>query len=163
MAPTITFQVIGTPRPGGSKTGFYNKKLARVMMVDASGQKGKDWRTSVQAAAMEAYDGPLLQGAVRLYLHFLFSRPKSHYGTGRNASRLKPSAPQYHTQKPDLTKIVRSVEDALAGIVWKDDSQVTAGSPSKSWIGGADRSGVYVTITPLEERDTHADARGDDG
>ena len=153
MALTISFQVIGTPRTAGSKKAFYNKKLKRSMIVDDAGQKGKDWRVAVQAAALGAYDGPLLQGPVLRKFSFCFSRPKSHYGTGRNADKLKPSAPSFHTQKPDLTKIVRAVEDALTGIVWKDDSQVVDGLPSKKWVGKDDRSGVTVWITDLEGDD----------
>ena len=40
-------------------------------------------------------------------MNFRFVRPKSHYGTGRNAKKLKPSAPPHHTQKPDATKLLR--------------------------------------------------------
>ena len=153
MAQTITFQVYGTPRPGGSKNAFYNKKLQRAMVVDASGQKGKDWRTYVQAAAMEAYRGPLLQGAVVLEVEFRFQRPKSHYGTGRNSDILKPSAPKYHTQKPDRTKVLRSLEDALTGVLWKDDSQVVSGLPSKSWVHKWERPGAVVTVETLGDSD----------
>ena len=51
----VKFRVYGLPKPGGSKTGFYNKKLKRVMLVDAS--DNKDWRNNVRFSALEAYAG----------------------------------------------------------------------------------------------------------
>ena len=153
MAQTITFQVYGTPRPGGSKTAFFNKKLGRAMVVDASGQPGKDWRTSVQAAAMEAYRGPLLQGPLDLFITFGLARPKSHYGTGRNADRLKPSAPPYPTKPPDTTKLVRALEDALTGILWRDDAQVVRQTVRKVYAAHGRRPGAVVTVETLGDFD----------
>ena len=145
----ITFQVIGEPKPGGSKTAFYNKKLNRAMVVDASGRPGKQWRDSVKAAAMEAYNGPLLTGPLFLRVAFRLSRPKGHFGTGRNADKLKPTAPTYPCKKPDTTKLMRSLEDALTGVLWRDDVQVVHQYANKVWADIGWRPGAYVTVEEL--------------
>ena len=119
----IKFRVIGIPKPGGSKTGFYNKKTGRVMIVDAC-KKVKQWRDSVISASSEAYQKAPLTNPIRLNVTFYMPRPKNHYGTGKKLGVLKPNAPKYHTCKPDHIKLLRSTEDSLTKILWRDDSQI---------------------------------------
>jgi len=129
----IEIFVPGIPRPGGSKRVWKNKYTGKFNTVDA-GKYTKEWRAVVSHFANEAMrNKELLTGAVELNIEFYFARPKSHYGTGRNSLKLKPSAPEHHTQKPDRTKLLRSTEDALKGIVWRDDSQVIGGDVRKDW------------------------------
>lgn len=154
----IRFFVHGVPATAGSKRGmpiYRGKKGAKeftghVAVVDSSGQRGKEWRTDVKNAARKAYSGPLLNGPLRLDLGFSFARPKNHYGSGRNARTLKNSAPDRHVVKPDVLKLARAVEDALTGIVWVDDSQITHEVLSKGYAVGPTGSGCVITITPKE-------------
>lgn len=115
--------VPGRPAPQGSKRGYYNKKTNRVHMVESS-DKVKPWRQSVTHAVLQAGVGQLA-GPVTVELFFLLPRPKSHYGTGRNASKLKPSSPRFPAVRPDLDKLVRSTLDGMddAGL-FEDDSRV---------------------------------------
>jgi crossover junction endodeoxyribonuclease RusA len=119
----IQFTVYGEPATAGSKRGFYNKALGRVIMAPDN-KRQKPWMQQVAGTAREAYRGELLTGPVRLRVTFNLQRTKGHFGTGKNAGIVKASAPEHHTKKPDLTKLVRAIEDALTGIIWKDDSQV---------------------------------------
>lgn len=120
----ISFTVHGQAQPAGSKRGFYNKKSKRVIITDASA-KSRPWKAVVSDAAAEAMAGmPLLDGPLMLGLEFYFPRPKGHYGTGRNAGTVRASAPPIPTVKPDLLKLARAVEDALTGIVYRDDAQI---------------------------------------
>lgn len=142
----ISFTVLGIPAPGGSKKGFYIKSIKRVVMAPAS-NKTKPWMALVSAAAKEAYQGPLLEGPLKLRFDFYMLRPKGHYGTGRRASILKGIAPSFHTIRPDLTKLERSTEDALTGIIFRDDSQVAMKQTQKIYI---ERDpGVKITISTL--------------
>ena len=84
----------------------------------------EDWKAAVAFGAREVFHGEPLLEALVLHLLFTRTRPKSHFGTGKNAGILKASAPDSPSSKPDLTKLVRAVEDSLTGIVWKDDAQV---------------------------------------
>lgn len=121
----VAFVVNGLAAPAGSKRGFVNRRTGGVIITDAS-KRSKPWQARVAAAAAEAMDGPLLDGPLELTLVFVLPRPKGHYGSGRNASSVRASAPAFPTVKPDVSKLVRAVEDALTGIVWRDDAQVIA-------------------------------------
>lgn len=149
---SITFFVPGVPKPGGSKRGFpFRRKNGRlgVRMTDDS-RYGPAWRRTVQAFAVAARVGPPLKGPLRLTMIFDMPRPRSHYGTGRNADTLKASAREYPTTKPDLTKILRSTEDALTGILWVDDAQVVATEVRKRYADPSGVSVIVATMTPDE-------------
>lgn len=88
---------------------------------------------------------------MRLELRFFSERPKNHYGTGRNTGRLKSSAPPYKITNPDLTKLTRAVEDALTGIIWKDDSQVVQQETMKRYCRGYEKHGVLIIIKTIIE------------
>lgn len=75
---------------------------------------------------------------------FLFSRPKAHYGSGKNATLLKPSAPFWHTSTPDSDNLAKFVGDALNGIFWKDDSCIARMQLEKKYTEGA--AGVLVEV-----------------
>jgi len=117
----VTFTVYGVAQPAGSKTAGRTK--GGKLFVRDSARKGAPWRQHVAQAAGEAMNGAgLLDGALSLTVRFYVPRPKSHYG----ARGLRPSAPPYPTTRPDITKLLRAVEDACTGIVWRDDAQVIA-------------------------------------
>ena len=153
MTVELNFFVPGTPAPGGSKTGFYNKKLKRVMMTPAS-KKTKPWMATVSGVVASQYDGPLLQGALRLDMQFRMLRPKGHYGSGRNAGVIKPQfVNAFPTVKPDLTKLIRSTEDALKGILWRDDCQVVSQVTSKIYVERDPGVDISVsTLARIEEK-----------
>lgn len=142
----VAFTVYGKPEPAGSKRAHAIRKggelTGRVAVMDAN-PKAKGWQEAVKWAAVDAmlhrphdqdvhvedaatYNGdPLpLRGALVLNVTFYVKRPKAHFGTGRNAEVLKPSAPAYPTTKPDTTKLVRAIEDAMTGLVYRDDAQL---------------------------------------
>jgi Holliday junction resolvase RusA-like endonuclease len=120
---TLTFSIIGTPAPQGSKT------KNRYGAVYESSAKVKPWRQDVRAAGLDAMhaagDLRFPTGPVIVGIRFRLARPKGHYGTGRNAGQLRPSAPKVPDVKPDIDKLVRSTLDGMgeAG-VWRDDCQV---------------------------------------
>jgi Holliday junction resolvase RusA-like endonuclease len=71
---------------------------------------------------------------VRCDLTFRMPRPKGHLGTGKNAQKIKESAPRQPTGRPDMDNLAKAVYDALtAAGVWSDDSQVTNGRVRKRW------------------------------
>ena len=150
----IEFFVPGIPKTAGSKKYMgHNKKTHKPIIIDTC-EKGGDWRAAVQAFAVKACDGkPLMSGPIYLHTSFYFARPKAHYGTGKNAQVLKPSAPKHHTKKPDTTKLLRAVEDALKGVIWHDDSQVIKQMTCKEYVCryADDKPGAYVYIEDYAE------------
>jgi len=121
----LEFFVPGIPAPGGSKRFMgLGKRTGRAILIDAGGQRTKDWRACVGLAGSLAAK-VVLQGPLELTCVFTMPRPKYHFHTGKaKRGQLREDAPQYHTTKPDTTKLLRSTEDALKGITWLDDSQV---------------------------------------
>lgn len=147
----ISFTVIGKPATSGSKRGFAIKKggqyTGKVVMIGDCARE-KDWKAVVSmyaAAAMKqaGNDGPTDE-PVSLEVQFLMERPRSHFNTKGDVKKASPLYPQ---SKPDLTKLLRCLEDALHGIVWKNDSQVCNQAQIKRYTGKGAQA--IVTITPL--------------
>jgi Holliday junction resolvase RusA-like endonuclease len=154
----VVIVVDGEAQPAGSKTSWVpkgkdGKPIERagggiiVNTADAN-KKAKPWQRDVAAAASVQYDGPLLLGPLRVELIFYRPRLKGHFGSGRNAEVLKDSAPAYPTSRPDALKLARGVEDALTGIVWRDDAQIVDEMIGKRW--GKPRCEIKVWPTEHE-------------
>jgi Holliday junction resolvase RusA-like endonuclease len=130
LAYTLT--VRGLPAPQGSKSfkGMRPGKDGRMIAnMQESSKKVKPWRQDVKAAAMEAREEvvgltrtgaavvarPPIDAPVRMVITFTLPKPTS-------APKRKRTFPM---RTPDLSKLVRSTEDALtdAGI-WADDARV---------------------------------------
>lgn len=145
----IRFFVPGVPAPGGSKTPMRNPHTGKIYVKDAC-KRNPAWRDRVASFALEAMAGRRpMEGPIRMTLYFMLPRPKSHYGTGKNADKLKDTAPIYHTSKPDATKLVRSTEDALTGILWRDDAVIAQQVVDKTYEAGKG-PGVIVEVMRLE-------------
>ena len=87
----IFIPVRGLPAPQGSK-----RHIGHGIMIENS-KKVKPWRQDVRAAAIDHYEGDIIGRAVEVEIIFLFARPKIHYGTGKNANKLKQKAPEFVT------------------------------------------------------------------
>jgi Holliday junction resolvase RusA-like endonuclease len=144
---TIRFFVPGIPKPGGSKRAFYIKKLGRAIVTDAC-KDSKTWRQTVAVFAKQAYSGEPLRGPLCVTFLFTMPRPKGHYRSGAHANELRASAPTWHTNKPDLTKLIRSTEDACTGILWADDASIASQVPTKRY---GERPGVLIVVEPLAD------------
>lgn len=145
---TLSFHVPGCPQPGGSKKGFVNPKTGRVIITeDAS--RNREWRSLVVMAARQAHQGPPMEGPLHLVVNFHVTRPKGHYRTGKNASELRAGAPRFPTSKPDLTKLLRSTEDALTDAgVWRDDAQIVTQYVTKRY---APKAGANITVEEIDD------------
>jgi Holliday junction resolvase RusA-like endonuclease len=145
---TVSFVCVGTPQPAGSKTAFRDPRTDRVIVKDDN-PKTKPWKKAVAKSALPAMTGrPLLDGPVSILIVFFLDRPKGHYGTGRNAERVKDFAPARPIVRPDVLKLARAVEDALTGVAYEDDAQIVREHLEKHY-GSPAR--VVVEITPLED------------
>lgn len=136
----ITFIVAGmAPAPQGSK------RLVGRSLVESS-RNVKPWRLLVQTAAIETHH-PTIYGPVSLSVVFLFPRPKGHL---RKDGSLKPSAPRWHTVRPDGSKLLRSTEDALVDAqLLADDSLICLSHYTKRYCRAPERPGALITIHEL--------------
>ena len=112
----IEFTAYGTPAPQGSKKFVGTDKAGRGILVESS-KKVRPWRMDVKMAAEAArkahgctFDGPLVVSMV-----FTVKKPSS-------APKSRQTWPD---RMPDLSKLLRSTEDAItdAGL-WADDARV---------------------------------------
>lgn len=139
---TLRFEVFGKPAPAGSKRGFpirrKNGQIGVAMSDDS--KRSKPWQAAISAAGAEAMNGqPILEGALHVEFVFLLARPKGHIGK----RGLRPSAPMYPTTRPDCLKLSRAAEDALTGIVWRDDAQIVEERIVKQY---GEPEGVAITV-----------------
>jgi Holliday junction resolvase RusA-like endonuclease len=136
----IEFTVFGQPQTAGSKKGFYQPKLKRVIITDDN-KKSRSWKEQVASAAHQAYAGPLLREALSMTLVFYRVRPKGHFksdGTFSKAADCRPKT------RPDLLKLTRAVEDALKGVIYVDDAQIVSETLRKRW-GEPSRVDVLIS------------------
>ena len=142
----VRFFVPGIPKPAGSKRSMIHPKTRKAITLDAN-KKTKPWQADVKyhaSKAMHAKD-PVL-GPVKLLVSFSFPRPKCHYRTGKKSHLMKDCAPVYHTNAPDLSKLIRAIEDAMIGVVYVDDRQV---AETFSLKGYDSKPGASITVMTL--------------
>lgn len=147
---SIIIRVHGTPRPQ-PRQRHWAKQTKKGDIVSGSHDPGTadEWKALIREVAADDVPKSRLVGGISVTAIFMFQRPKSHFGTGRNADRLKPKAPKYHVQRPDRDNCEKALTDTLSKMgFWKDDDQVCAGEIKKDWV--IDHPGVWVRIEPLE-------------
>lgn len=144
----VTFTVLGTPIAQGSK-----RHVGRGIMVESS-KHLKPWRALVTSAAHEvmvANNMRPLTGPLTLNVTFRFARPRKHFHTGKRSEVLRPDAPVFHTTMPDVEKLVRSINDAMADAgVMLNDSQVSVVHARKVYVRPGETPGAYVVVEMLD-------------
>jgi crossover junction endodeoxyribonuclease RusA len=151
---TMHIRINGIPAPQGSK-----RHVGNGVMIESSKAVGP-WRDAVRhecQVALAAGAVPYARGlGLRVNIVFYFPRPVSHLGTGRNAGRVKPGAPDWPAVKPDRDKLERAVLDGLsAGGAWWDDCQVCTGTTIKMYADHGEATGcdVWISLAPPVNRE----------
>jgi Holliday junction resolvase RusA-like endonuclease len=140
----IRFTVFGEAQPAGSKRAFMRPGMKFPVVVDDN-PKSKDFKGSVAREAAKAMNGAaLLDGPLFLEVTFYRVRPKGHCGK----HGVRRSAPSHPDTKPDLLKVTRGVEDAMEGIVYRNDSQI-CGEALVKLFGEPAR--VEITVSSIQE------------
>jgi Holliday junction resolvase RusA-like endonuclease len=120
----IQFTVYGEPVAQGRP---------RATMIDGhirmyDPKKSRDFKEYVKLVASEHRPEKLLEGPISLVVKVYkptlksFSKKKK---AAAEAGQLRP------TSKPDVSNYLKLIEDALTGVIWKDDSQIIDCSISK--------------------------------
>lgn len=136
----ISLTILGEPK--AQKRHRHVKMGSFVRTYDPSTANKKDLLHIVQQQAPPApIDTP-----IRVDIDFYFSRPKGHYGTGKNANVLKDTAPILHTTKPDIDNCFKFVTDALSGVFYKDDNLICETHLKKLY---SDKPRIEITIATL--------------
>lgn len=136
----LAFTVPGEAAPQGSMKAFTPKGWTRPVLT-SDNPRMKPWRAMVAAAALDAQ---FTQGtwpcvstqAIRLDIVCAFVRPASV------SVRKRPA----HTVKPDASKLLRAIEDALTTILWRDDAQIVTACISKAYAPATEPAHVEIRI-----------------
>ncbi len=148
MSETIKFTVWGEAKPAGSKRAFAIRRNGiptRQIAVTDANPKSKSWKQEVSAAAFNACRGRMIDGPLKVTMNFYRPRPKCHFGAkGMSKKGMASTAP---TMKPDVLKLARGVEDAMSGVVYRDDSQIVVEVLTKNW---GETARCEVTIEAVE-------------
>lgn len=155
----IKLRVLGTPATAGNKTAIPFRRKDGSLGVNVREGKTKDaarraaeWRATLQLHAEKAMEGrALLDGPIEMLWTFTKARPAGHFKKDGSLSAEGRRAGRYVTTRPDSIKLVRSVEDALTGIVWNDDAQVAHHDMRRLW---GHHNVTEVTITTLDNTPT---------
>lgn len=144
----MVITVYGLPAPQGSKR-FVGMKGGKGIMVESS-KNVRPWREAVKWAALEArkvvdYRNSCFTGPLSVQMTFTVPKPKSAPKTRRT----------FPDRKPDLSKLVRSTEDALTDAgVWEDDARVVVCRAMKAYPSegkdALDAPGAVIRIEELE-------------
>lgn len=136
MADKLFITVYGLPAPQGSK-----RHVGKGIMIESSA-KVQPWREAVKMAALVAMGGSPdgVSGPISVQMIFTMNRPKTAPRTRKHPDR-----------KPDLSKLIRSTEDALTDIgAWEDDARVVSCLALKVFPGCHDHalatSGAVIII-----------------
>lgn len=141
--PIFKATVYGTPEPAGSKKAVsWQARDGRsgTNVIDANPRAAK-WKNQVAQVAGGIWEGHrLIDDPIEVKFVFYVARTKGHYGTKGN---LLPSAPRWPAKRPDALKLARAVEDALTGVVYRDDSLIVRELLEKEW---GEQERVEITI-----------------
>jgi len=122
------------------KLNFEIKPMAKQSFrTTRTGQKYLDasvikYRKAIRNMAilqMRKQKAEKIEGAVNMNIVYSFRRPKSLNKKERNEIDSGKTVPK--TTKPDIDNLTKAILDALNGIVWKDDAQVTQINIQKIW------------------------------
>lgn len=136
----VTIRVFGTPAPKGSKTAFVrNGRAVVVEGASATGrQKLASWASEVAREARNERPDVPMQGPVLTDITFYMPRPKS----AKNKV--------FCDKRPDLDKLVRATYDALSGVIFEDDSQVSVETAVKLYATPEEPPGAVIVVTQLQ-------------
>ena len=138
---TYTAVVLGEPvaqgRPRFSRQGGF------VKAYDPA--KSRDYKSYVRLiAAQNAPDSPV-EGAIEFSLRIYRAIPKGMPKYKREAAKAGTLRP---VTKPDVSNVLKGVEDALKGVWYKDDSQIVGFGVLGKWYD--ERPRIEIMMRELE-------------
>lgn len=99
------------------------KQRARTLKTGRSytPKETVNYETLVKLAYSQLENKKYFEGPLKVYITAYFSIPTS---TSKGKTNLMMSGKMRPTKKPDMSNIIKIIEDALNGIAYKDDCQI---------------------------------------
>lgn len=134
LDPDLAFTIYRDKVPTqGSKTSFKHARTGKVITKESS--KGlRSWRNDVANAAIAAYgEGRSLMTGPILMRTVIYRAPTQGLTLKDGSLSAKGKREPVPITRPDLLKQMRGIEDALTGVIYKDDSQISDHSVMGRW------------------------------
>ena len=125
----ISFVAYGSPVP---KARARTVRTASGRTVTYTPKQTASWEESVKIQALKHRPDKLFDGPLSLEVTFYLLKPKS-----------RPKRERYPDRKPDLDNLVKSVKDALEGVIYTNDSRIVREVVTKLY---GDPPRVEITI-----------------
>jgi len=122
----LPFEPVAKGRPRLSKYGAYTPEKTRKAELNIK-------------IFLQIKKAPLFESPVALELLFKMKRPKSV------SKKKRPE----HTVKPDLSNLIKLVEDAANRILYNDDSQILEIKARKEYAEEGEAPGTFLKIINL--------------
>jgi len=121
----IPITPMAAPRPRVTRNGTYNDP------------KYTNYKKAIALYCMKHFG--VSDKPIAMYVDFMFEQPKSW-------SKKKKEETLWHTSKPDIDNLQKGIKDALSGIAYVDDSQVSYVIAKKQY---SHTVGIMLEITEL--------------
>lgn len=111
----ITIFIHGNPVPQ-ARPKFFRSKRGFVGAYEP--QNSRSWKDTVRSQLIDAMNKrniPIISVPIHLSLSFFFTKPKS-----------LPKKVKFHTKKPDLDNLIKSLADAMSSIIITDDNLIVS-------------------------------------
>jgi len=108
--------------------------------------KSRNWKELVRTAATAQAsrdDWDVYHGAVEMFIYTHIPIPKSWSSVKKERAKRGDVAP---ISRPDVSNYAKGIEDALNGVIYQDDSQITKLTVSKEY---SDKPGVIVRVEKM--------------
>lgn len=135
-----TFTILGNPRGQGRPKATIRGRHAGVYET----AKDKMYKENIAAQVVQQKPQYIEGQPIILKALFYLPRPQYHFNVkGEVKERFRCTLP---TGKPDLSNLIKAVEDSLNGIVWSDDSLICGyGNSGKFYTESSPRIVLEVT------------------
>lgn len=132
MPCILDVRIFGEPVAQGRARAriFDHGGRARVSMYDPA--NARDWKRTVLTQVLPAKPEAPVEGALAMGVTFFLRRPQS-----------LPKRERHPVKRPDLSNLLKAVEDALKGVVYRDDSQIVRLDVEKRYDAAP---GVRITL-----------------
>ena len=128
---TISFTVYGNPVP---KARARTVRLKNGFTTTYTPKKTEQWEDMIRLQILKHRPEKLLDSAIALKAVFVLQRPKSI-----------PKKRKYPETKPDLDNLLKSLTDAMEGIIYTNDSRIVKKEVEKVY-GDPPRVEVEVEV-----------------
>lgn len=143
------FTVVGAPiaQPRQRHSARVVNGRAIVRNYTPKSHPVTEYKQAIQLAAKSAGTLEVCQLPIEMRLSFVMPRPKAIQWKTKQMTRLA------HTSKPDLDNLIKSVLDALTGVLFRDDSQVAMLEATKT-VAGDERPKTVIEFRFFDPKDS---------